>query len=40
MKTVSLIVAGGRSVRFGGEVPKQFRTLFGRPMLSWTIEAF
>ncbi len=40
MKTVALIVAGGSSVRFGGEVPKQFREVAGRPLLSWTISRF
>jgi len=40
MKTVALIVAGGKSLRFGGEVPKQFRTVCGRPMLAWTIDSF
>ncbi|MEW6412351.1 MAG: 2-C-methyl-D-erythritol 4-phosphate cytidylyltransferase [Candidatus Zixiibacteriota bacterium] len=40
MKTAALIVAGGKSERFGGEVPKQFRTLCGRPMLSWCVDSF
>ena len=40
MKTVGLIVAGGKSIRFGGEVPKQFRSLAGRPMLSWSLDSF
>jgi len=40
MKTVALIVAGGSSVRFGGETPKQFREVAGRPLLSWTISRF
>jgi 2-C-methyl-D-erythritol 4-phosphate cytidylyltransferase len=40
MRTVALIVAGGRSARLGGEVPKQFRTICGRPMLSWTVDCF
>ncbi len=40
MKTVALIVAGGKSVRLEGEVPKQFRTICGKPMLTWSIEAF
>lgn len=40
LKVVALIVAGGKSLRFGGEVPKQFRTVCGRPMLSWTIDSF
>lgn len=37
MKTAAVIVAAGSGERFGGEVPKQFRTLVDRPMLSWTI---
>lgn len=40
MSTYALIVAAGSSARFGGEIPKQFRTLLDRPLLSWTIERF
>ncbi len=40
MKTIALIVAGGKSERIGGPVPKQYRELRGRPMLSWTISKF
>lgn len=40
MKTVALIVAAGQSTRCEGEVPKQFRMLCGRPLLSWTISRF
>ncbi len=40
MKTVGLIVAGGKSLRLGGKVPKQFRTICDRPMLSWAIDSF
>jgi len=40
MKTIALIVAGGKSVRFGGDVPKQFRNICGRPMLSWAVHSF
>jgi len=40
MKTVALIVAGGSSIRFGGEVPKQYLTLAGKPLLSQTINKF
>nr|MBN2276224.1 2-C-methyl-D-erythritol 4-phosphate cytidylyltransferase [candidate division Zixibacteria bacterium] len=40
MKTVALIVAAGRGVRFGGDVPKQFRHIMEKPLLSWTIEQF
>jgi 2-C-methyl-D-erythritol 4-phosphate cytidylyltransferase len=40
MKTCALIVAAGASRRLGGAVPKQFREVCGRPLLSWTIERF
>lgn len=40
MKTCALIVAAGASRRLGGAVPKQFREICGRPLLSWTIERF
>jgi 2-C-methyl-D-erythritol 4-phosphate cytidylyltransferase len=40
MKTYALIVAAGSSNRFGGVVPKQFRQLAGRPMLTWSIMRF
>lgn len=40
MKTTALIVAGGKGRRFGGDVPKQFRTIYDRPLLSWTIRQF
>jgi len=40
MKTCALIVAAGASRRLGGVVPKQFREVCGRPLLSWTIGRF
>ena len=40
MKTVALIVAGGKGLRFGGSVPKQFRNIHNRPLLAWTIAQF
>ncbi|MCP4706218.1 MAG: 2-C-methyl-D-erythritol 4-phosphate cytidylyltransferase [candidate division Zixibacteria bacterium] len=40
MNTVALIVAGGKGVRLGGPVPKQFRTIGDKPLLSWTISQF
>ena len=40
MKTVALIVAGGSSERFGGELPKQYIEIAGKPLLSHTIEKF
>jgi 2-C-methyl-D-erythritol 4-phosphate cytidylyltransferase/2-C-methyl-D-erythritol 2,4-cyclodiphosphate synthase len=38
--TAVLIVAGGRGARFGGEIPKQYRLLGGRPVLTRTLAAF
>lgn len=37
--TTALIVAAGRGSRMGGSVPKQFRTLAGKPVLRWAVEA-
>ncbi len=34
----ALVPAAGRSERFGGETPKQFLEIGGRPLLAWTIE--
>ena len=33
-----LVPAGGRGQRFGGETPKQFISIHGRPLLAWTVE--
>lgn len=35
-----IIVAGGRGTRMGGEVPKQFLLLGGKPVLMRTLETF
>nr|WP_126541717.1 bifunctional 2-C-methyl-D-erythritol 4-phosphate cytidylyltransferase/2-C-methyl-D-erythritol 2,4-cyclodiphosphate synthase [Oharaeibacter diazotrophicus] len=35
-----VVVAGGRGLRAGGEVPKQYRLLGGRPVIARTIGAF
>jgi len=40
MSVYAVIVAGGNSVRFGGDLPKQFKEICGRPMLTWTVEKF
>lgn len=40
MNVNAIIVAAGNSTRYGGDVPKQFQDICGRPMLSWTIEKF
>ena len=33
-----VVVAAGRGLRFGGEVPKQYAPIDGRPLLAWTLE--
>ncbi len=40
MSVWAVIVAAGSSTRLGGSVPKQFRDIAGRPLLSWTIQRF
>lgn len=40
MKVSSIIAAAGSGRRFGGEVPKQFLDLGGRPVLSWSLGVF
>lgn len=40
MKKYALIVAGGKGLRMGAEIPKQFLLLQGKPVLMHTIEAF
>jgi 2-C-methyl-D-erythritol 4-phosphate cytidylyltransferase len=40
MKRYVLIVAGGRGIRMGGDLPKQFIPLEGKPILMHTLEAF
>ena len=40
MKTFALILAGGKGLRMGAELPKQFLPLEGKPMLMRTLEAF
>lgn len=35
-----IIVAGGKGIRMGGSIPKQFLPVGGRPILMRTIEAF
>jgi 2-C-methyl-D-erythritol 4-phosphate cytidylyltransferase/2-C-methyl-D-erythritol 2,4-cyclodiphosphate synthase len=39
-QVIALIVAGGRGVRAGGDVPKQYRSLGGMPVLRRTLLAF
>lgn len=40
MKEYALIVAGGKGMRMGSELPKQFLPIGGKPVLMHTIEAF
>lgn len=40
MKAYAIIVAGGKGLRMGGDVPKQFLPINGKPILMHTIEAF
>ncbi len=40
MKAAAIIVAAGAGRRFGSPVPKQFLKLEGKPVFSWSIEAF
>lgn len=40
MSVGALIVAAGRGERTGGGTPKQYRSLLGRPVLRWSIDAF
>ena len=37
---VAMIVAGGVGRRFGGDTPKQFVEVLGRPVLAYTLENF
>jgi len=39
MATTALIVAAGKGERAGGDVPKQFRLLGGKPVLRWAAES-
>ena len=40
MNQYAVIVAGGTGTRMGGDIPKQFQTLCGRPILWWSMKAF
>ena len=40
MTTVAIIVAAGKGIRAGGRVAKQWRTIAGKPVIDWSIDAF
>ena len=39
MKTVAIILAAGRGVRMRSELPKVSHAIFGKPMITWVVEA-
>ena len=39
MTTTALIVAAGSGTRLGGDLPKQYRPLGGKPVVRWAVEA-
>lgn len=39
-RTAAIIVGAGRGERAGGELPKQYQQLLGRPVLAWSAHAF
>jgi 2-C-methyl-D-erythritol 4-phosphate cytidylyltransferase/2-C-methyl-D-erythritol 2,4-cyclodiphosphate synthase len=39
MSVTALIVAAGKGERLGGDIPKQFRAIAGKPVLRWAAEA-
>ena len=39
MTVTALIVAAGKGERLGGDVPKQYRLIGGKPVLRWAVEA-
>ncbi len=40
MKTDAIVLAGGRGLRMGGSVPKQYMELCGKPMIYYSLKAF
>ena len=40
MSVAVVIVAGGSGFRAGGELPKQYQLIGGRPMIWWTLKTF
>ncbi len=39
MKIAAILVAAGSGSRFGGEIPKQFMSLGGKPVIAWAAQA-
>ena len=40
MNVAAVIVAGGSGIRAGGELPKQYQLIGGKPVIWWTLRAF
>ena len=40
MERYVIVVAGGKGLRMGGDIPKQFLPIGGKPVLMRTIEVF
>ena len=40
MTIVAIIVAAGEGKRAGGKIAKQWRTIAGKPVIDWSIDAF
>ena len=40
MERYAILVAGGKGLRMGGDIPKQFLPIGGKPVLMRTIEVF
>lgn len=40
MNVAAIIAGGGKGIRLGASIPKQFLLLGGRPIISWSIQAF
>ncbi len=40
MTAAAVIVAGGNGLRAGGEIPKQYQIIGGKPVIWWTLKAF
>lgn len=40
MRTIAIILSGGRGTRFGSAMPKQYIEVCGKPVLAYTLSAF
>lgn len=40
MKKIAIIIAGGQGQRMGQDIPKQFLSVFEKPVIIYTLEAF